>query len=665
MPSEHVDSEGGQHNSDEDLRRVRFYGVNDLATGFHIPRVVELLEVFDPASPPTSISDILELHNVQKYLEHGLLPMTLSDEERAHAKLKIPEIRRAVAQFFVATDNTNFDRTVAGVSHEYHVDLLNLLAQHNVLERCDGATTLPALSAAGVHLGDMLANKKLVRTYDAELRTQLCGSPQGAEHLVRKHLQDDTGVDIYLPSSLTAGDARRLLESYIDSEHANPNYVGLIATAKENPRIGIDAKLKLRAKRRNDEITKKFFDENKGFMSGVEVGISADQEEPVVFEIDTSEGFVSKHTYSSQWLDETCDNPSILNNFVYLFEFVDRQSLLVLPSYPANLGVMERVIGTHGRTEYRVGAAFQAVDRSTLLQTHLYYRFLETKGIDLEHVFAWFFEEYLVEEFGALNFTFTPSSPGSSYLQKVRHLFAEMESVANQFVLFAQDGELDRDLLSMGSTQVRYRAIPSLLEGNYVYSSDSAEIASVLHLMFSDQSTLTYINEDLKADNTASLLLTNTIMYDDFKDYQKPALDYLIELNVLEDAGTRIQLADVERFIILRALFTTQAASYYRLSPAGRAEADALVAKGWATRSSSLLTQAEGKYFNYNLNSVDFSNGPALRNKYLHGSQATGDGEDAHYNAYITGLRLTVALIIKMNEDFCLSAIEKAGSGGA
>jgi hypothetical protein len=650
--------------SEEDaaLRRVRFYGVHDLATGWHIPRVVELVERFDPKSARASTVDMLELHNVQQYLEHGFLPNAYTEDERERAKARIPQIRGGVARYFSAIDNTNFAAMVAGVGHDYHGNLLDLLGRNKAFERCDGATVLPALTAAGVHLGDLLASKKLVQAYDAEMRDELRASPRGAEHLIRKYLQDDARGEVHLPPSFTPVDARELLERYVDSEDANPNYVGLIATAKENRLAGIDAKLKLRAKRRNDEMTAKFFDENEGFKTGCEVGISGTQDEPVVFEMDTAEQFVSRYTYSSRWLEETCENPSILNNFLHLFDFVDRQALLVLPSYLAHLGVMERFMGTTGKTEYKVGAAFRAIDMNTLLQTRLYHHFLESKGIDLEQVISWFFEEYLVEEFGASNFSFTPSGSGTSYLQKVRHLFAEMESVANQFNLFVKDGELDRDLLAMGSEQVKYKEIPSLLDGKYVYPSEGEEIAGILHLLFSDQSTLNYINENLKADNAARLLLENRVAYADFEDYQKPSVDHLIKLGVLNDSGMRVQLANVEQLLILKALFTTQAANYYRLSDAGRAEADVMVAKGWVTRSSSLLTDAEGKYFNYFLNGVEFTNGPQLRNKYLHGSQANSDGEDAHFHTYIIALRLTVALVIKLNDDFCLSAHEKPRS---
>lgn len=647
---------------DEEMRRVRFFGPNDLATGWFVQRAVDLAEDFDPANAPTSTVDILELHNVQQYLEHGFLPPTYSEEQRASAKARIPQIRGAVARFFSGVDDTNVATVidaVAGTRYDYHGDLLELLGRNKAYDRCAAATVLPALSAAGVHLGEILRCKKLVQAYDAEVRTELLSSARGAEHVLRKYVQEDVRDDIHLPRSFTPQDSRALLERYVDGEGANPNFVGLIASAKETPAAGIDARLKLRAKRRGDEQNAKFFKNNDGIRTGCEVNI-ADQVEPVTAELDESDGLVCRYTYSRPWLEETCDNPSILNNFIHLFDFVDRSAILVLPSYPANLGVMERFLGTPGRTEYRIGTVFRTTDMSSLLQTRMYHHFLETKDIDLEQVISWFFEEYLVDEFQAGNFSFTPSGAGTSYLQKVRHLFVEMESVASQFSLFARDGELDRDLLAMGSEQVRYRVVPSLLDGKYLYSTGNDEIMSILNLLFSDQASVNYISEELQGNNGAMLLLRNEVAYDDFHDYQKPAIDHLIKLGVVENDGFRVQLINVEQFRILSALFNTECVSYFHLSEDGRAVADAMVAKGWVERRSSLLSEAEGKYFNYFLNAVDFSNGPELRNKYLHGSQVNADGEGAHFHTYMIALRLTVALVIKMNDDFCLAAAEKA-----
>ncbi len=640
-------------------RRVRFYGVNDLATGWHVPRVAELVERFNPDEAPIGTADALELHNVQQYLDHGFLPAGYSAEQRDRARARIPEIRSAVARHFATIDEAGFATAVRDVSHEYHADLLDLLGRSKVFQRVPSTTALPALYAAGVHLGDMLASKKLVQAYDAPILNELRNSPRGAEHVIRKHLQADLREEVHLPSSLTPADARQLLERYIDSDDANPNYIGLIATAKESPQAGVDARLKLRARRRSEEITAAFFAENKGLKTGCDVSISETQDEPVASEVDTTDGWMARYSYSRRWLEDSCDNPSILNNFQHLFGFADHQALLVLPSYRAQLGVLERIMGTPGKHEYKVGAEFQSTDMRTMLQTRLYHFFLDSKELELERVIGWFFEEYLAEQFGAKSFSFTSSDVGATYLQRVRHLFVEMESAVNQFTQYVREGELDRDLLEVASEQVRYKEIPSLLTGKYLYPASNDDLNAVIHLLFSDQSSLAYISEDLKSDTAARLLVEKEVAYDDFEAYQRPSIDFLVERGIVRDAGSRVRIINPEQFHILAALFSTEAANYYHLPAAGRAQADAMVAKGWITRRSALLTDAEANYFNYMLNAVDFSNGPRLRNRYLHGSQASRDSEDEHFATYINALRLTIALVIKINDDFCNAAADE------
>jgi hypothetical protein len=210
----------------------------------------------------------------------------------------------------------------------------------------------------------------------------------------------------------------------------------------------------------------------------------------------------------------------------------------------------------------------------------------------------------------------------------------------------------------MGSEQIRYKEIPSLLEGKYLYPSDSEEIRNILHLLFSDQSGLTYISSDLRAESAARLILNNDVTYTDFLEYQRVRLDYLITTGVLVNEVDRIKFASASQLAILISLWKKEADSYYRLSRLERTRADEMVSKGWATRRSSLLSDAEGAYFNYFLNGVGFSNGPELRNKYLHGSQANTAEEGAHYHTYLVALRLTVALVIKMNDEMCMWAKE-------
>jgi hypothetical protein len=131
-------------------------------------------------------------------------------------------------------------------------------------------------------------------------------------------------------------------------------------------------------------------------------------------------------------------------------------------------------------------------------------------------------------------------------------------------------------------------------------------------------------------------------------------IDYLIDLGVLENTGTRLQVADADQFRVLKALNSYEAVSYHHFPPESQASIDDMVAKRWLARRASLLSAPEGSYFNYYLNNSGFNGGPALRNKYLHGSTTNPNDEDEHRNAYVMALRLLIALVIKINDDFCL-----------
>lgn len=634
-------------------RRVRFYGTGDLATHWQVEDAAAIFEGYPPDTFLGTVADFIELHNAQQFVEADFLPASYTDAQRKRVKATASRVRGDVAKFFTGIDETNVEDLVAGVEFDYHGDLLDLLGRYHAFERCGANVMLRALKSTGVRLNTMLSNKRLVHAYDTPLREDLLSDARAAEFLIRKYFDKDTRVETHLPGSLTPLDAHAILERYVDSDDPNLNYLRLIETAPIATRTGVDAKLKLRVKRKKDVVSAEFFKDNTGVKSGCEIGISDDQDEPVISRMD---GLVAIYTYSAGWLGKTTDHPSILNNFQHLFEFADRTAMLTLPSYPAELGAMEGLFGATGRHDYKIGAAYRIKDMSSTLQLRIFEHFLASKGIELESVIAWFFQDYLREEFDAQMFSFAASDGSSTYLQRTRHLFAEMESVVRQFGLFVKEGEIDRDLLAITSDAVGYKHIPSLLDGKYVYPIENSEIAGVLNALFSDQTSLGYISEDLNAPTASELLLHNHISYSDFKNHQRPSIDYLIGLEILRNTGDRVVITSAEQFLILRSLFTSQAASYFHLSADGRSVVDSMVSKGWLRRESTLLANAEASYFNFQLNKTEFSNGPELRNKYLHGSQASTEGDIAHYDAYITALKLLVNLVIKLNDDFCLHA---------
>lgn len=632
-------------------QRVKFYGLGDYGTYAQTGRAAEVLALFDPSRDAYAISDVLEFNNAQLFAENDLFPSSYSDVKRAACRAVLPQLRATIAKFFNRLNNTNAATLVAGLPYDYHGDLLELLSKYKVYERCAADTLLPILENGGISVGEMLTSHSLVRSYDQAMRDRMLSDAHNAVHIVGKYLEGGTRRDLYLPPSFTGEDARSLLDDYLDSDDANPNVVELISTARVNRAQGIDAKTKLKAQRKHEQWTRDFFKENSGIRTGCEVSISTEQAQPVEVSID---GLVTRLSYSRRWLEDNLDSPTVLNNFIHLFEFVGPRMLLNLPSYQAHMGVFERLIKTSGRHAYAVGVAFRFTESAAFLQTAIYDQFLRTHGIDLESVIEWFFTEYLSDNFGAPKFVFVPTSRASTYLEKCRHIFAEMESVARQFSLYTEDGELDTELLGVVSEQVRYAQIPSRVSGKYVYVAESRDISTILHLLFSDQSRLTYINEGLKAENAAQLLVENGVAYDDFADHQRRDIDFLIERGILSDTDGRVGFTSARQLLVLRDLVNFEAANYYHYSPATRAEIESMITVGWLRRSGSLFTEAEASYFNYYLNQVDFSNGPDLRNRYLHGSHVDARDEDAHHRTYITALQLLVALVIKINDDFCL-----------
>lgn len=638
-------------NVDAEARRVKFYSTTDLSAGQEASHAAEVAQTFDAVRGVASVGDALELGNVIKFIEAGLVPHRLSDADHSDLLCRVPVIRRAVASFFRSVDESNVSSVLVDVPLFYRMDLLDELARQGAFDRCRANSMLSALRETGFVLRDFLKSKALVKAYDAEVRSMLLSDPLNGEVLVQKYLAASTSTPIHLPNSFAPVDARILMVSYVESEDAHPNSLELISRTSDDAKVGIDRRVRFRARKRSEEVVAKFFETNNGFKTGCEVTVDATQTAPAA---EALVGMVANYSYSRTWLEETLEPPSILNNFQFLFDFADTDGLLNLPSFYADLGVLERFMTTKGIKDYVTGTAYKVKDWSSTLQAAMYIQFLKSHDIELEPLLEWFVNDYLPSEFGVIGFRFKASSPTASYLERCRHLFPEMEGLVRQFVLFVEDGTVDFDMLDMSSEAVTYTDVPSALEGKYVYPVDGTDLVGILHALFSDQSGLSYIREDLQDVDFARLVIANRVEMDDFGQHQLPSVNYLMEHDVLTVQDGRVSLASAERFLILHTLWAKEAMSYHHLSDAGRAYVDDVERRGWVTRRSTLLTEAEGCYLDYMLNRR-FHNGPNLRNRYSHGAQLEGT-EEAHFGSYLVAIKLLVALVIKLNDDFCLRA---------
>lgn len=73
--------------------------------------------------------------------------------------------------------------------------------------------------------------------------------------------------------------------------------------------------------------------------------------------------------------------------------------------------------------------------------------------------------------------------------------------------------------------------------------------------------------------------------------------------------------------------------------------------KGWIEKDNHLLSVEERNYFDYYMYNTKYTNGPALRNRYAHGSFADPKKVNIHRNNYNRLLILLVLELLKIEED--------------
>ena len=252
---------------------------------------------------------------------------------------------------------------------------------------------------------------------------------------------------LYLPEELTPKDKCQFIEAYIDSDYPNLNHIETISLMQPSKDFPISDALRLKAKRKNQDLSKKVFENGAFFSYGTELSFSPEQKEEKKAEIVGRKFSVS---YSTVWLCDTLDYPSILNNFIHIFEFVDFPQMRCLHvAKESESGILERTMQSKSSRIYPVNHAFQFAEGLTQMQMHAYYGFLSQNSIRYENVLEWFFTKYLQEEFGCSEMRASFPSEGTTYCEKCITLCSLLDSVLKQFSLYVDNGDIDFELLSM------------------------------------------------------------------------------------------------------------------------------------------------------------------------------------------------------------------------
>lgn len=640
------------------MERVKFYSVDDWAGGYQLQKAEKIINYFDTNKKYT-IEEVLELYNITKYIDNNLFLKNWNADYIEKVKNVAKEMKSKVFKYMDSNiSNERFKKILEDVPNQYIDDFFEIFEKKIEKINIFADIFIKAICDRNIPIYHVLHFKKIVKKYDSELRKVMIEDIiNSTEIMIRKYyINEEKNKEIELPSSLTNEDKENMLIKYLDNEYANLNYVRIIAKIQSSKdMIEISDKTKLRACRKVIELENKIFTKGEGIEYGYNVIFDEKQKTE---KIEKMEGTQLICSYSKRWLEENKDDfATLLNNFIYLFDFTDIEGRIELVNKKHETGVFERAMNLKMLKAYNPNSTFNHKKMVSLLQLNAYYEQLNRLDIRLEDIIEWFFDIYLKENFGIENFSISMPSKDSTFFEKCKSVLPEIDHILKEYKYYVEDGQVDPELVSISSEHMFFKDIPSKIKNKYVYLKNNDYNNLIDYYFFSDQCMLAYLeNLDNKYDNFFKLIVKEDIKYNYYPEYDKKDLDWLIrEKLIFENEKGFLKIKNEERIMIYAELHYQEVINYWRKNQKIKNEINKMIKEDKLEIESSLFSKNEQDYFNFYLNMSEFIDGYDIRNSNLHGTQIGDRKSDVHYSRYLQIVLLIVLIIIKINDDICLS----------
>lgn len=633
-----------------DFENENYYNKNAWEAEKALSRAVEVMESFNAEYCPNDISHIIEAYNISLLIS-GQTKHSPVVDLATYRDLEKP-LMACVARFFNEIDESNIKAYADDCYHDFWDDFWDLIVKFKVYKKIERFPWVA--ETCNLPLYNILQYKEVVSDLDAELSQYMRESDQTARTLIDYYLRKRTDTTrLYIPKQFSARDKKECVLKYLSGDDINANLLTLIVEAPKNMQeFPIDDRMKISAEKRIRDI---FEGKTHNVVfhtpsTGASVSFQDNVSDVVYQHFDRGN---IELIYDINWIRENQDYPTLLNNFIYMFGYVDLCMRWQHTEKASGRGAIEDTFLVKGVKSYVSGQTFRTINTLATMQMAGYYDVLSKQGIALEEVIKWFFEEYLATEFSASGFICNVPQASDSYLAKCKLMVSAMDGVAKQYRMYLEDGYIDRELYERSSEHMFYEELGSFQSCKYIYCNNNS-LAEAQRLLFSDQSHITYTPKTKnKYDTFIKMISAEDMHADDFHDFQWVEIEKLLALNAvrMEDDVVRLNNEVVK---LLYELYYQEVICYrYRKNEI----LDKWIEESLVEASASLFSRGEADYINYMLNQSEFSNGKDLRNKYIHDS--CPQDEQIQRHDYFEILKIMILMIIKMNEEFCLKDYKK------
>jgi hypothetical protein len=636
-----------------DLNRVVFYSKQDLSRDRNLQNAEPIIKNYG-SSKVYEINEVLELYQIKLYFDNELYRRVWNKETKEKYTGIVAEFWSTITSFFTTLSNENIASYFELIDYQYYDSFWTLISQLNTYKKISSNSLKEILKSNRFHIRQLLKQKNLVNHFSNIIKSYLLDSTESAELLLSQFEEDHIISEkpkLFFPNSLKESDKESMILKYLDSPNANLNYVKLVINSRT---LKLSDKTKLKAKRLEKKQSDEFFEKGLGTTNRVQVSLSKDQNEP--YKLENKNGQFT-HCYSEKWLDATKSNEFIFRNFSFLFKYINDQGCIELVSKNHEIDSFERTF-MRSKNEYLISFRFHGKTLLSHIQIALYLHYLKENEISLENVLTHQVNEVLNEKFEIKGLTISFASENATPLEKIRFIAPELEFLIKQYQCYVEEGFIDFDLIKISSSQLHLSKVKSKLQKKYIYGQGD-EFLRLKYYFFSGNSMLYYIEPFKEKYRTFYQLLTSeNIGYEDFQDYQKGDIDYLITHGYLfKDQDGFLRIKNQELVFVIGKLHYEDVLSFWHYSPKIRQEILNMEQNGIVRFENTLFTIEERKYLNYYLNKKEFSNSLDLRNKYLHGTNSSS--EDEQQNDYLRLLKLIILVIYKIKDDLILYETEQ------
>lgn len=623
---------------------IRFYSEFDMACGYEIGNIIERINT-NALEQELDCNEVINFYNALKYISIERFAIYIEEQTGIDIKMYERTIKQKIG-IFIGKNKPNFINIYDEIDFTLTEDFLEIIEKYGIYNEISENDFKNYMDKEHMHVYIVLKFKKLVEYYDKVIKNKILSDLNNTETIISKYLKDN---EVYLPASLTSEEVLILMDKYIDSNEANINVLRKIVTFPTGTGLNIPDKIKLHAKRKMKEEEEKIFSNGSGFESGVSISYPIDQEEAVLVCMDNRMVDIK---VSRKWLEDNLDYPTLWNNFIYIFNFVDGKFCLEFDSKQNEVSALECVIRDSGPHLFNKSFAFTTKEMISDAEIFSYTNVLNIFGVRIESMIEWFFKEYIKEEFNINEFIVKLPSENTSYFEKCRSILPEIDRIFKQYNVLIEEGEIDQELIQMSSSSVKNKDIKSFNQKKYAYPLGEW-YKTVSFLLFSDQSSIFYMPNKGKYKNFLNLIIKEKLLISDFKEYQLQRMQWLFDNNIIsEDVSGYLKFIDLNLIYVLKELYYNDVISYWHYPEEIKKVIEQLEEKNHVCFESTLLSRNEQDYFDYYLNKTKFTNGYDIRNKYLHGTN--GNDEKQYESDYYRILKLIVIIIIKINDDLCI-----------